>query len=85
MYIKFEDMLYSYVLSVCNCGIGLDIWSGGIIIGVGRYWRLGAEYTIAREAHAKFYDHAYFVSNHTHFCMIKAVILMKKWTVGQVE
>ena len=45
----------------------------------------GAECTIAREARANFYDHAYFVSNHAHFCTLEAAISMKKRTVGQVE
>ena len=31
---------------------------------------------IAREARAHFCDHAYFVSNHAHFCTIEAAILM---------
>ena len=38
----------------------------------------GAECTIAREARANFYDHAYFVSNHAHFCTLEAAISIKK-------
>ena len=36
----------------------------------------GAEYlhVTACEACAKIYDHAHFVSNHAHFCMIAAAI-----------
>ena len=40
-----------------------------------------AQYVVACEARAKFYDHAHFVSNHAHFCTIKTAIasfLMKK-------
>ena len=47
----------------------------------------GAEYPIVCEACTNFYDHAYFVSNHAHFCTIEAAItsFSKNRTVGQVE